>query len=249
MTFQPVPIAPFEQLADEIPGFTSDEQRLNESVRTTIFVSGTSAASQGRASYILGDEGERQWLPNTLTCWLNDLNIITQTYEQYDPVEKLLVPVTSINGTTWCYRMGLDSWSSSSLLSAVKQMSRPQLAERIQITLNPKGRSTFLSVACISEDLSSYRRVSIPEDDLGRKLGYTEMLDVISYFHLAQAANQSEINKLASSSIADSTALIEASVEEVEPAPLEPMSKPKQARRKTATRAKSKKTVLTVDGK
>ena len=249
MTFQPMPIAPFEQLADEIPGFTSDEQRLNESVRTTIFVSGTSAASQGRASYILGDEGERQWLPNTLTCWLNDLNIITQTYEQYDPVEKLLVPVTSINGTTWCYRMGLDSWSSSSLLSAMKQMSRPQLAERIQITLSPKGRATFISFACISEDLSSYRRVSIPEDDLGRKLGYTEMLDVISYFHLAQAVNQSEINKLASSSIADSKALIEASVEEVEPAPLETMSKPKQARRKTATSAKTTKTVLTVDAK
>ena len=242
MTFTTVPVAPFEQLAGEIPGFTSDEQQLSESLRTTIFVSGASAASQGRASYILGDEGERQWLPNTLTCWLNDLNIITQTYEQYDPVEKLLVPVTSINGTTWCYRMGLDSWSSTSLLSAVKQMSRAQLAERVQISLNPKGRATFLSVACISEDLSSYRRVSIPEDDLGRKLGYTEMLDVISYFHLAQAANQSEINKLASSSIADSTALIEASVEEVEPAPLEPMSKPKQARRNTATKTKTTKT-------
>ena len=39
---------------------------------------------------------------------------------------------------------------------------------------------------------SSYTRVEIPQVDLGRKLGYTEMLDVISYFHLAQKANQTD---------------------------------------------------------
>ena len=249
MTFTTVPVAPFEQFADEIPGFTSDEQQLSETLRTTIFVSGASAASQGRASYILGDEGERQWLPNTLTCWLNDLNIITQTYEQYDPVEKLLVPVTSINGTTWCYRMGLDSWSSTSLLSAVKQMSRPQLAERVQISLNPKGRATFISVACVTQDLASYQRVEIPRADIGRKLGYTEMLDVISYFHLAQSANQADINKVVSQSLAPATALLNASPVEAELAPLEPMSKPKQARRKTTTRAKSKKTAASANAK
>ena len=240
MTFQPVPIAPFEQIADDIPGFTSDEQRLNESLRTTIFVSGASAASEGRAAYILGDEGERQWLPNTLTCWLNDLNIITQTYEQYDPVEKLLVPVTSINGTTWCYRMGLDSWSSSSLLTAVKQMTRQQLTERVQITLNPKGRATFISVACIASDLASYNRVEIPQTDLGRKLGYTEMLDVISYFHLAQQANQADITEQVTKSLAPAKTTLEAATSEVEPATLEALAKPKQPRRKASTRAKTK---------
>ena len=247
MTFQPLPIVPFEQLADEISGFKSDEQLLNDSLRTTIFVSGSSTASQGRASYILGEEGERQWLPNTLTCWLNDITIITQKYEQYDPTEKLLVPVTSINGSTWCYRMGLDSWSSSSLLSAIRQMSRPQLAERVQISLKPKGRATFISIACITHDMSSYQTVSIPGSDLGRKLGYTEMLDVISYFHLAQSANQTDVNEIASSSIAASKALIEASPADVEPAAIEPLCKPKRARRKTAIRAKTTKTVLTVD--
>ena len=243
MTFTTVPVVPFEQLADDIPGFTSDEQQLKDSVRTTIFVSGTSASSQGRASYILGDEGERQWLPNTLTCWLNDLNIITQNYEQYDPVEKLLVSVTSINGSTWCYRMGLDSWSSSSLLSAVRQMTRQQLAERIQVTLTPKGRATFIGISCIAEDLASYQRVEIPQADIGRKLGYTEMLDVISYFHLAQSATQSECNQVVTKSLASAAALLEASSEDADLAPLEPMSKPKQPRRKTTTRAKSKKTV------
>lgn len=215
MTFTTIPVAPFEQLADGIPGFTSDEQLLNDSLRTTIFVSGSSSASQGRASYILGDEGEKQWLPNTLTCWLNDLTIITQTYEQYDPTEKLLVPVTSINGSTWCYRMGLDSWSSSSLLTAIRQMSRLQLADRVQISLKPKGRATFISIACIAHDMSSYQTISIPETDLGRKLGYTEMLDVISYFHLAQSANQADVNEMASSSIGTCKTLKGASPEEV----------------------------------
>ena len=236
MTFQAVPIAPFEQLANDIPGFTSDEQKLNDTSRTTIFVSGTSAASDGRASYILGDEGERQWLPNTLTCWLNEIHIITQNYEQYDPVEKLLVSVTSINGSTWCYRMGLDSWSSSSLLSAIKQMTRPQLAERVQVTLTPKGRATFISISCIAPDLASYRRIEIPQTDLGRKLGYTEMLDVISYFHLAQQANQSDLNEDVRKSLEPAVEAIEAAVVEAEPAPLEELSKPKRPRRKASSR-------------
>ena len=50
MTFQPVPIAPFEELAADIPGFSSDESQLNDSLRTTIFINGASASSKGRAS-------------------------------------------------------------------------------------------------------------------------------------------------------------------------------------------------------
>ena len=240
MTFQPVPIAPFEELADDIPGFSSDESQLNDRLRTTIFINGASASSQGRASFILGDEGERQWLPNTLSCWINDLIIVTQKYEQYDPVEKLLVPVTSINGTTWCYRMGFDSWSASSLLTCIKQMSRSQIAERVQINLSPKGRATFVGIFCITEDQSSYVRVEIPQVDLGRKLGYTEMLDVISYFHLAQKANQTDptealdVSPKASDSDLDTTP----PMNELEL--LVPLSKPKRVRRKTKTTAAAK---------
>lgn len=243
MTCKTISVAPFDQLADEIAGFTSDEQQLRENLRTTIFVNGASASFQGRASYILGDDGERLWLPNTLTCWLNDFNIITQTYEQYDPVEKLLVSVTSINGTTWCYRMGLDSWSSTSLLSAVNQMSRYQLAERIQISLNPKAKATFISVACITQDLASYQRVEIPRTDAGRKLGYTEMLDIISYFNLAQSANQAETNKVVSQSLDTATALLQASPIESEMIALEQKNKTNQALHQTMKKAKCKKTV------
>ena len=196
MTFSTVPIASdqFDQLAEDIPGFTSDEQLLKETLQTTIFVSGASSSSDGRASYILGNDGERVWLPNTLACWINDLKIVTQTYEQYDPVEKLLVYVTSINSTSWIYRMGLDSWASSSLLTNIKSMSPAMINERVQISLKPKGRACFIDVSAITEDQSDYKRVQIKEADLGRKLGYTEMLDVISYFHLAQSSMEAQID-------------------------------------------------------
>ena len=240
MTFQPVPIAPFEELAADIPGFSSDESQLNDSLRTTIFINGASASSKGRASYILGDEGERQWLPNTLSCWINDLIIVTQKYEQYDPVEKLLVPVTSINGTTWCYRMGFDSWSASSLLICIKQMSRSQIAERVQINLSPKGRATFVGISCITEDQSSYTRVEILQVDLGRKLGYTELLDVISYFHLAQKANQTDPKEALDVSPKASASDLNTSPPVNESESLEPLSKPKRARRKTKTTATAK---------
>ena len=242
MTFQPVPIAPFEELAADIPGFSSDESQLNDSLRTTIFINGASASSQGRASYILGEEGARQWLPNTLSCWINDLIIVTQMYEQYDPVEKLLVPVTSINGTTWCYRMGFDSWSASSLLTCIKQMSRSQIAERVQINLSPKGRDTFVGISCITEDQSSYARVEIeiPQVDLGRKLGYTEMLDVISYFHLAQKANQTDPKEALDVSPKASGSDLNTSPPVTESESLEPLSKPKRARRKTKPTAAAK---------
>ena len=51
MTFTTVPVAPFEQLAVEIPGFTSDEQQLSETLKTTIFVSGASAMQIATAGY------------------------------------------------------------------------------------------------------------------------------------------------------------------------------------------------------
>ena len=233
MTFQPVPIASdqFDQLADNIPGFTSDEQVLKETLRTTIFVSGASSSSDGRASYILGNEGERIWLPNTLACWINDLKIVTQTYDQYDPVEKLLVYVTSINSTSWVYRMGFDSWASSSLLTNIKSMTPSMINERVQISLKPKGRACFVDVSSITEDQSDYKRVQIKESDLGRKLGYTEMLDVMSYFHLAQSSTEAQM----------APAPIEPKqlpkAPEASPEVLETLSKPKRRRRKATAKA------------
>ncbi|WP_353292491.1 hypothetical protein [Synechococcus sp. M16CYN] len=57
-------------------------------------------------------------------------------------------------------------------------MSPAQFAERVELTLVPCGRATFINISCIVPDLASYVRVRVPDEDLGQKLGYTEMLDV-----------------------------------------------------------------------
>lgn len=172
----------FDQLAQNLTGFSDEaEDLLRKQMMTTIFISGASAQSQGRCSYMLGEDGSRLWLPNTLRCWITDLAVVTQTYESFDPVEKLLVSVTASDGCNYVYRCGLNSWTASSFLTCLKAMTRQQHAEQVQITLAAKGRATFVSVSCIQADCSTFERVSIPKADLGRKLGYDESLDVITY--------------------------------------------------------------------
>ena len=229
MTFTPVPVlrnGQLEGLAQDCPGFSDEEERLIHDDRKTIFIAGASAASQGRAAYCLGDKGERVWLPNCLTCFLNRIDITTQQYERFDPREMLIVHTTSINGDCWSYRTGFDSHAASSLLSCIKAMSPAQLAERVQLTLVPKGRATFINMSTISSDQTGYCRVRVPDADVGRKLGYSEQLDIISYFHLSQTNGQAALN---------ATPAVAA---ELEPTPveaevIEAMAKPKRPRRKS----------------
>ena len=129
--------------------------------------------------------------------------------------------------------MGLDSWASSSLLTNIKSMSPAMINEPIQISLKPKGRACFVDVSSIMEDQSDYKRVQIKEADLGRKLGYTEMLDVISYFHLAQSSMEAQMapapvepKQLPATSESSSDSL-------------EAMAKPKRSRRKSKAPAKA----------
>lgn len=172
----------YDQITSGLTGFSDEaEDLLRKQMMTTIFISGASAASQGRASYMLGDDGSRLWLPNSLRCWITDLAVVTQTYESYDPVDKLLVSVTASDGCNYVYRCGLNSWTASSFLTCLKAMTREQHAEQVQITLTPKGRATFVAISCVGKDLSTFERIAIPKDDLGRKLGYDESLDVITY--------------------------------------------------------------------
>ena len=185
----------FDQLAQGLTGFSDQaEDLLRKQMMTTIFISGTSATSQGRCSYMLGEDGSRIWLPSSLRCWITDLAVVTQTYKSYDPVDKLLVSVTASDGCNYVYRCGLNSWTASSFLTCLKAMTREQHAEQVQITLIPKGRATFVAISCVGADLSTFERIAIPKDDLGRKLGYDESLDVITYVNSqAQENSESEI--------------------------------------------------------
>jgi len=110
-------------------------------------------------------------------------------------------------------------------------MSPAMLNERVQISLKPKGRACFIDVSSITEDQSDYKRVQIKDADLGRKLGYTEMLDVISYFHLAQSSMEA---KMAPAEV-EPKQLPEAP--ESSPEALEMLSKPKRRRRKATAKA------------
>ena len=215
MTFTPVPVLPnghLERLDQDYPGFSDEEERLIHDDRKTIFIAGASAASQGRAAYCLGDNGEGVWLPNCLTCFLNRIDITTQQYERFDPREMLIVHTTSINGECWSYRTGCDSHAASSLLSCIKAMSPAQLAERVQLTLVPKKRATFINASTISPDQTGYCRVRVPDADVGRKLGYSKQLDIISYFHLSQINAQAALALTATPAVAA----------EPEPTPVEP---------------------------
>ena len=70
---------------DDIPGFISDEELITNRFGQPSLCQ-WHFLSAGRASYILGNDGERVWLPCTLACSIDDLNIVTQTYMKYDPV-------------------------------------------------------------------------------------------------------------------------------------------------------------------
>ena len=234
MTFSTTPVDAqgFDQIASGLTGFSDEaEDTLRKSMLTTIFISGASAQSEGRCSYMLGEDGSRIWLPNSLRCWITDLAVVTQSYESYDPVDKLLVSVTASDGTNWVYRCGLSSWTASSFLTCFKSMTKQQHAEQVQITLTAKGRATFVSVSCIQPDLSTFERVSIPKADLGRKLGYDESLDVITYVNRqAQENPESEI-------VAEQTDTeeepFEVPAEELDQL-LEEIKSPKRKRRKSA---------------
>lgn len=96
----------------------------------------------------------------------------------------------------------------------------------MQLTLVPKGRATFINMSTISSDQTGYCRVRVPDADVGRKLGYSEQLDIISYFHLSQTKAQAALT---------ATPAVAA---ELEPTPveaevIEAMAKPKRPRRKS----------------
>ena len=189
----PVDANGINNIADGLTGFIDETQELQQSMMTTLFISGASEASNGRCSYLLLDDGSRMWVPNSLRCWLVDLSIKTQQYESYDPVEKLLIRVTASDGTTYVYRCGFDSWTATSFLNQFKYMTSKQLADQVTITLKPKGRATFVDVSYCEN--GAFQRVQLPESAFtGDKLGYDDKLDIISYVNgTAQDNEQSPV--------------------------------------------------------
>ena len=112
-------------------------------------------------------------------------------------------------------------------------------AEQVTITLTGKGRATFVGIACIQSDLSTFERVTIPKADLGRKLGYDECLDVISYVNRT-AQDLPESPKVAAQ-VEPEDVPFEVPEEELTQL-IEEIQQPKRRRRKTAAKAEASTT-------
>ncbi len=90
----------------------------------------------------------------------------------------------------------------------------------------PKGRATLVNVSTISPNQTVYFGVRFPDANDGRKLGYTEELDIISYFYLSQTNTQAAL-------IAISPVMAELDPTPVETEVTEAMAKPNRIRRKS----------------
>ena len=235
MTLSIVPVdqAGIDNIADGLSGFTDESSELQQSMMTTLFIAGASDASKGRCAYLLLEDGSRMWVPNSLRCWIVDLQIKTQQYESYDPVEKLLIRVTAVDGTTYVYRCGFDSWTATSFLTQFKHMSRQQLADQVTITLRSKGRATFVDLSYCEN--GQFHRVQLPESAFtGEKLGYDERLDLISYVNGTSQDN--EDNPVVEAQVQVEEEPFEVPAEEIDEL-LDEIRKPKRSRRKASATA------------
>ena len=230
LSIVPVDAAGIDNIAEGLSGFVDETQELQQSMMTTLFISGASDASNGRCAYLLLDDGARMWVPNSLRCWLVDISIKTQQYESFDPVEKLLIRVTASDGTTYVYRCGFDSWTATSFLTQFQHMTRKQLADQVTITLRGKGRATFVD-ASYCED-GAFHRVQLPESAFtGEKLGYDAKLDIISYINGTSQDN--EQSPVVEAQVSAEEEPFEVPVEELDEL-LETIRTPTRKRRKSA---------------
>ena len=183
MTLSVVPIddAGITNICDGVGGFTDpDEQRAIDSMMTTLFITAGSEQTKNRCAYLLDDAGSRLYVPNRFRGWLVSVDIITQTYSDFDPTEKLLIKVVATDGSNYQYKTGLNGWCAASFLLNFKHMSRQQLADQIQITLKSKGRCVFVDVDYCAD--GQFHRVQIPAEEFSKgKPTYDELLDAISW--------------------------------------------------------------------
>ena len=232
MSIVPIDQQGIDNLAEGMTGFSdAAADELSQTMMTSLFIVGASQSSGGRAAYMLMEDGSRAWVLNTLRCWLVDLKIVTQTYTQYDPVDKLLIRVTAADGTSYVYRTSLNSWTASSFLTNFKHMTRQQLSDQVQITLKPKGRATFVQVEYCEQ--GAFHRVQIPESEFtGEKMSYDDCLDAISYVNGTSQDN--EDSPVIKAQVTPDEDAFDVAPEELDKV-LEDIRAPRQRRRKSAS--------------
>ena len=240
LSVTPVDANGIDNIATGLTGFVDETQELQQSMMTTLFISGASDASNGRCAYLLLDDGSRMWVPNSLRCWIIDVSIKTQQYETFDPVEKLLIRVTAADGTTYVYRCGFDSWTATSFLMQLQHMTRKQLVDQVTITLKSKGRATFVDVSYCEG--GAFHRVQLPESAFtGDKLGYDDKLDIISYVNGTSQDN--EQSPVVEAQVDVEEEPFEVPAEEIDEL-LDEIRKPKRSRRKSSASSTERASVI-----
>ena len=234
MTMSIVPInnAGIQNICDGIEGFSDpDEQRMIDSMSTTLFIGGASEQTKNRCAYLLDDSGSRLYLPNRMRGWLIGVDLITQHYSDYPPVEKLLIKVVAADGAHYTYKTGASGWCATSFLMNFRHMSRQQLADQIQITLVPKGKCVFARVEYCTNGM--FQQVEIPKEEFGQgKYSYDQMLDAISWTNgTAQTVEASGVIEAQVDTDEEAFDVAPAELDDL----IEEIKQPKRRRRKSST--------------
>ena len=164
-------------------GFCESYASQAKAQARTIFIARPDANANGSCSYLTTDDRVRAYLPNTVRLFLSDLSITTVTYEDsmYGSQDKLLVNFTSVGGDSFCFRTGLLSFASSSLVLGLCHLNSVALTGEIEITWVAKGACVFARVATAVN--GGYIPVELPKQALGHKLNFDELQDGLTFIN------------------------------------------------------------------
>ena len=149
----------------------------------TIFVTRPTDQSQGSCLYLVDENKQRCFLPNTINLYLTELNIVTQEYDNamYSAQDKLLMTFTTTGGDSFTTRCGATSFTASSLVLGLCHLNSVALTGELQVSFVPKGAAVFANVG--SAVNGGYVSAPLPKAALGYRLTFDEIQDGLSYIN------------------------------------------------------------------
>ncbi len=176
-------LAPVHQTAFESPaGFIDRPTAVAVPTERTIFIARPEPEAENHCTYLVDDD-TRIYLPNTVRCFLNSVEIIDVSYDDdgFQPQQKLLVHMTTTAGDEYCYRVGALSYAASSLLIALCQMNSTAIGGEIELSWTQKGAAIFARIFTATG--SNYTSVNVPHELLGKKLDLDQMSEALVFIN------------------------------------------------------------------
>ena len=191
MSIRVITLMTFDQQPQELPvadfispeGFEDTHEQPARPAERTIFIARPSAEAGNHCSYLLDEAYSRLYLPNTVKCFLNHVELITVNYDDqlYGAQEKLLMHFTSIGGDAFVWRVGATSYAASSLVLACTYLNSTALTGQLEVTWVAKGAAVFARVASANND--GFTPVALPKEALGHKLSMDELMDGMTFIN------------------------------------------------------------------